>query len=354
MKRTLAFSAALLSVVLGAQANAQTLNNATVAFLMPDQASTRYEQHDYPGFVARMKTLCPSCKVLYLNADGDATKQQQQFNSVISQGAKAIVLDAVDTSAAASLVKRAQGQGIKVIAYDRPIPSAKADFYVSFDNEAIGKAIATSLVDHLKKTNVPTAQGGILNINGSPTDAAAGLIKKGIQSGLASSGYKTLSVYDTPEWAPSKAQQWASGQVTRFGKQILGVVAANDGTAGGAVAAFKAAGVNPIPPVTGNDATIAGLQYIVAGIQYNTILKPSEIVAGAAADVAVALLKGEKVKADKTLFNTPSKLFVPTLITAENLKAEVIDKKLNGQPIVAAAELCKGYEDGCKKLGINP
>jgi D-xylose transport system substrate-binding protein len=361
MKRTFALSAASLSTVFGAvalfassPAGAADVTNTTVAFLMPDQASTRYEQHDYPGFVAQMKKICPSCKVIYLNADGDATKQQQQFNSAISQGAKAIVMDAVDTAAAASLVKRAQGQGIKVIAYDRPIPNAKADYYVSFDNEAIGKLIATSLVDQLKKMNMSAAQTGILEINGSPTDAAAGLIKKGIHAGLASGGYKTLAEYDTPEWAPSKAQQWASGQVTRFGKQILGVVAANDGTAGGAVAAFKAAGVNPVPPITGNDATIAGLQYIVAGLQYNTILKPSEIVAGAAADVAVALLKGEKPKADKTLFNTPSKLFVPTLITADNLKAEIVDKKLNGQPIVSAAVLCKGYEDACKKLGINP
>lgn len=146
MKRTLALSTALLSAVFSVQVNAQPLNNATVAFLMPDQASTRYEQHDYPGFVAQMKKICASCKVIYLNADGDATKQQQQFNSVIAQGAKAIVMDAVDTAAAASLVKRAQGQGIKVIAYDRPIPNAKADYYVSFDNEAIGKMIATSLV----------------------------------------------------------------------------------------------------------------------------------------------------------------------------------------------------------------
>ncbi|TIL97094.1 MAG: ABC transporter substrate-binding protein, partial [Mesorhizobium sp.] len=84
--------------------------------------------------------------------------------------------------------------------------------------------------------------------------------------------------YDTPEWAPPKAQQWAGGQITRFGPKILGVVAANDGTGGGAIAAFKAAGVDPVPPVTGNDATIAALQLIIAGDQYNTISKPSEIV----------------------------------------------------------------------------
>ena len=77
-------------------ANAQDITGSTVAFLMPDQGSTRYEQHDHPGFVAEMKKLCESCKLLYQNADGDAAKQQQQFNSVIAQGAKVVVLDPVE------------------------------------------------------------------------------------------------------------------------------------------------------------------------------------------------------------------------------------------------------------------
>ena len=121
-------------------------DNATVAFLMPDQASTRYEQHDYPGFKAEMEKLCATCTVIYQNANADVALQQQQFNSVIAQGAKVIVLDPVDSAAAAGLVQLAQSQGIKVIAYDRPIPDKPADFYVSFDNEGIGKAIAESLV----------------------------------------------------------------------------------------------------------------------------------------------------------------------------------------------------------------
>jgi D-xylose transport system substrate-binding protein len=324
-------------------------SNATVAFLMPDNQSTRYEKHDYPGFAAEMKKLCASCKVLYQNADADASRQQQQFNSVISQGAKVIVIDPVDSIAATSLVKQAQGRGVKIIAYDRPIPQAKADFYVSFNNEAIGKAIAESLIQHLKATNVAAGDGGVLEINGSPTDAAAGLIKKGIHEGLDNSGYPILAEYDTPEWAPPKAQQWAAGQITRFSKKIRGVVAANDGTGGGAIAAFKAAGVDPVPPVTGNDATIAALQLIIAGDQYNTISKPSEIVAAAAANIAVQLLGGETPKAETTLFDTPSQLFTPAVVTQENLKAEIIDKKIN-----TAAELCADrYADGCKKLGIS-
>ncbi len=110
-----------------------------------------------------------------------------------------------------------------------------------------------------------------------------------------------------------------------------------------------------MPPVTGNDATIAGLQLIIAGDQYNTISKPSEIVASAAADIAVALLSGEPPKADETLFGTPTKLFVPALVTAKNLKAEIVDKEINGKPIEPGSTLCTGrYAEGCKTLGIAP
>ncbi len=341
-------ASALTLSVIGSTA-ALAAPSGTVAFLMPDEASTRYEQHDFPGFEAAMKKMCPDCKLLYQNANADAAQQQQQFNSAIAQGAKVIVLDPVDSTAAASLVHIAQSQGIKVIAYDRPVPSTPADYYVSFDNEGIGKAIAQSLVQHLKDKGVATDKGGVLEVNGSPTDAAAGLIRKGIHEGLEGSGYKTLAEYDTPEWAPPKAQQWVSGQITRFGSQIVGVVAANDGTAGGTIAAFKAAGVNPVPPVTGNDATIAGLQLIISGDQYNTILKPSEVVAAAAAKAAVGFLSGQAPKGETTLFKTPTQLFKPAVITQSNIKADVVDKGF-----ATAAQLCTGrYADGCKKLGIK-
>ncbi|MGB5558246.1 MAG: sugar ABC transporter substrate-binding protein [Paracoccaceae bacterium] len=341
-------TAALVATLMGGTA-VFAQQSGTVAFLMPDQASTRYEEHDFPGFQAEMTKLCPDCTVIYQNANADVALQQQQFNSVITQGAKVIVLDPVDSSAAASLVSLAQSQDIKVIAYDRPIPDKTADYYVSFDNEGIGKAIAESLMNHLKAMGVPTDKGGVLQINGSPTDAAAGLIKDGIHAGIAAGGYATLAEFDTPDWAPPKAQEWASGQITRFGADIVGVVAANDGTGGGAIAAFKAAGVDPVPPVTGNDATIAALQLIIAGDQYNTISKPSEIVAAAAANVAYKMLQGETPAAEMTLYDTPSQLFVPAVVTKENLKAEIIDKGIN-----TAAELCTGrYAEGCAALGIQ-
>jgi len=347
MNKKLAGAAIVAAALL--QGTAVQAASGTVAFLMPDQASTRYEEHDFPGFKAEMEKLCPDCTVIYQNADADVARQQQQFNSVLTQGAKVIVLDPVDSSAAASLVALAQSQGVKVIAYDRPIPDKTADYYVSFDNEGIGKAIAESLVRHLEEQGISPEAGGLLQINGSPTDAAAGLIKDGIHAGIATGKYETLAEFDTPDWAPPKAQEWASGQITRFGDQIVGIVAANDGTGGGAIAALKAAGVDPLPPVTGNDATIAALQLIIAGDQYNTISKPSEIVAAAAAKVAVQFLNGETPEAKTTLYETPSELFVPAVVTRENLKEEIID-----MGIQTAEKLCTGrYAEGCKELGIQ-
>ncbi|MBB1492152.1 MULTISPECIES: sugar ABC transporter substrate-binding protein [unclassified Paracoccus (in: a-proteobacteria)] len=344
-KLSLAAAPVVAAALLGGAAMAQEA--ATVAFLMPDQASTRYEEHDFPGFQAAMKELCPDCTVIYQNANADVSLQQQQFNSVVTQGAKIVVLDPVDSAAAAGLVQMAQSQGVKIIAYDRPIPDVPADYYVSFDNKGIGQAIAQSLVDHMKAQGVPEG-AGVLQINGSPTDAAAGLIRDGIDAALDASGYQTLAEYDTPDWAPPRAQEFTAGQINRFGADIKGIVAANDGTAGGAIAALKAAGVDPLPPVTGNDATIAALQLIIAGDQYNTISKPSEIVAEAAANIVATFLKGETPEAKTTLYDTPSELFVPAVVTRENIKAEIFDKGIQTPEEVCTAE----YADPCRELGI--
>jgi D-xylose transport system substrate-binding protein len=319
-----------------------------VAFLMPDQASTRYEKQDHPLFEQRLKQLCSGCEVIYQNADSDPSKQQQQATSAITQGAKVMVVDPVDAASLASTLNQAKSRGIKVVAYDRPFPKFKVDFYVSFDNEKIGKLISTSLVDHLKSTGA-ASKGGILQVNGSPTDAAAGLIKKGVHEGVDPSGIKELAEFDTPDWVPAKAQDWVSGQVSKFRGQIVGVVAANDGTGGGAISAFKAAGLNPVPPVTGNDAELAAIQRIVNGDQYNTINKPIKIVASAAADAAYALLQGKQPKTTATVFGSPAALYTPFVVTQKNLKKQMIDSGL-----MKASEVCtKAYAKGCAALGLK-
>jgi len=266
---------------------------------------------------------------------------------VLAQGVKAIVIDPVDSAAAATIVKTAQAQNVPIISYDRPIPQAQADYYVSFDNEKIGALIAQSLVDKVKASNPP---GGLLQINGSPTDAAAGLIKKGVHSVVDSSGLKLLVEYDTPGWEPAKAQDWASSQITQYRNQIAGVVAANDGTGGGAIAAFKAAGITPVPPVSGNDAELAAAQRIVAGDQYNTISKPIKTVAEAAAEIAYQFAQGQKPAGETTLFNTPSKLFTPQVVTKDNLKQVLVAP---AGPLKASDICTVEYASACKALGIS-
>ncbi|WP_437583307.1 ABC transporter substrate-binding protein [Paramicrobacterium sp. CJ85] len=350
----LAVATAAASLLIGALAGCSTEESGDgggesgkIAFLMPDRASTRYEEQDSPLFKKKVGELCEGCEVMYQNADGDASKQQQQMESMVAQGVDVIVIDAVDTTAAASSVQSAQAAGIKVVTYDRPVPDVAADFYVSFDNKEIGKLIAQSLVDHLADEGI--TDGGLLMVNGSPSDDAAMLIKEGSVEVVEASDYEVLASYDTPDWVPQKAQDWVSGQISQFRDDIVGVVAANDGTAGGTIAAFKAAGLDELPPVTGNDAEVAAIQRIISGDQYNTISKPISIVAEKAAEVAVGFIKGETPKADAELFDTPSALFVPEVVTAENVKEIIFDGG-----IYTADQVCKDeYASACEELGIK-
>lgn len=350
---TLAVAAASASLLLGGLAGCSADDagdggdSGEIAFLMPDRASTRYEEQDSPLFKKKVAELCEGCEVMYQNADGDASKQQQQVESMVARGVDVIVIDAVDTTAAASSVQSAQSSGIKVVTYDRPVPKVSADFYVSFDNKEIGKLIAQSLVDHLDDEGVK--DGGLLMVNGSPSDDAAMLIKEGSEEVVKDSDFDVLASYDTPDWVPQKAQDWVSGQISQYRDDIDGVVAANDGTAGGTIAAFKAAGVDDMPPVTGNDAEVAAVQRAISGAQYNTISKPISIVAEKAAEVAVGFVKGETPDADDELFDTPSALFVPDVVTAENVKKVIFD-----EDIYSADKVCtEEYASACEDLGIE-
>ena len=147
-----------------------------------------------------------------------------------------------------------------------------------------------------------------------------------------------------------RIREASAGIVTRLpdGGEDWGLVVDEAAHAAAAFAAFKAAGVDPVPPVTGNDATIAALQLVISGDQYNTISKPSEIVGAAAAQVAAKFLAGETPEAKATLYDTPSELFVPAVVTRENIKAEIFDKGIQTVEEVCTAD----YADACRELGI--
>jgi len=317
-----------------------------IGLLLPESKTARYESKDKPLFEAKVKELCPNCEIVYANADQDAAKQQQQAESALTEGVKVLVVDPVDSKAAASIASSAKGQNVPVIAYDRFIDGAPTDYYISFDNEKVGVLQGNALVDKIKKDG--TEAKGILMVNGSPTDNNAVLFKKGAHSVIDSSGIKVLAEYDTPDWSPDKAQAWVDGQLTQH-KDLAGIYAANDGTGGGAIAALKAQNISPVPPVTGQDAELAGIQRIVAGDQYMTVYKAIKAEAEKAAELAVGLLKGDKPAGDTKVEGIESFLLPPVAVTIDNLKDTVI-----ADGFLTASEICTSdYADACTKAGIS-
>lgn len=331
-----------------------TANNAQIGLLLPDSVTARYESADKPYFEAKVKELCADCKVLYANADGDAAKQQQQAESMLTQGVKVLVLDPFDGEAAAAIAAAAKAQNVPVISYDRLINSADLSYHISFDNEKVGELQATALVDKLKADGVSPGDGGILMVNGSPTDNNASQFKKGAHTMIDASGYKVLAEFDTPGWEPAKAQDWVAGQLTQFKGQIKGVYAANDGVGGASIAAMKAAGVSPLPPVTGQDAELAGIQRILSGDQYMTVYKALEPEAEKAAELAIDLTAGNNPKGDVTVktkggADIQSFLLVPVAVTVDTIASTVVK-----DGFYTVAEICTAdYKAACDKAGIK-
>ena len=329
-----------------------------IALLLPETKTTRYESQDRPLFEAKVKALCSDCEIIYSNADQKADQQQNQADAAMTNGAKVMVLDPVDSASAASIVSKAKAQNVPVISYDRLITGADIDYYISFDNVQVGKLQAQSLVDALKKDG---KSGSVVMINGAPTDNNAKLFKQGAHSVLDGSGFKIGKEYDTPDWSPDQAQNEMEQAITGLGKTgFVGVYAANDGTAGGAIAAMKGAGIQPSSrPVTGQDAELAAIQRILSGEQYMTVYKAIKPEAEQAAELAVNLVNGNKSAADGLAKDTvnndqkdvPSIILTPIAVTKDTAK-ETIGKMIS-DGFLKADQICSGSAaSACQQAGI--
>ncbi|HEY5154239.1 MAG TPA: sugar ABC transporter substrate-binding protein [Acidimicrobiales bacterium] len=329
--------------------------NGKIALLLPETKTARYETQDKPLFTAKAKELCGGSEVLYSNANQDAAKQQAQAEAALTNGAKVLVLDPVDSASAAAIVSKANAQKVPVISYDRLINNAEIDYYISFDNEQVGKLQGQALVDKLKADG--KSDGNIVMINGAPTDNNASLFKKGAHSVIDSSGFKVGAEYDTPDWSPDKAQAEMDQAITSLGKDgFAGVYAANDGTGGGAIAAMKGAGITPIPPTTGQDAELAAIQRVLAGEQYMTVYKAVKPEAEGAAALACALAAGKTPDsglAPTTVNNktkdVPAMILTPVAVTKDNVKDTVV-----ADGFWSAAQICTdAYKAACTAAGIS-
>jgi D-xylose transport system substrate-binding protein len=325
-----------------------------IGLLLPDDVTARYAAADRPYFTAAIKKLDPTATVLYQDANGSAATQQQQATSMLANGVNVLVLDAFDGEAAQSIVTAAKAKKVPVIDYDRLVDGGQSDYYVSFDNEKVGVLQGTAFVAKLKAEGVP-AGSGILMIDGSPTDNNATLFAKGAHSVIDKSGFKILAEYHTPGWDPAQAQTWAAAQFTQFGSQIKGIYAANDGTAGGVIAAAHTAKFDLSKmALTGQDATVAGMQSILVGDQYMSVYKAIKPEAQEAASLAIQLAKGNHPKAPTTVAGAsgpgvPSFLLTPVSVTKENIESTVVKDGFD-----TAAQICTGsYAALCSAAGIK-
>lgn len=320
-------------------------SDGTIALLLPESRTARYEAFDRPFFEERIAQL-GDYTVLYSNADQDAAKQQSQAEAALASGASVLVLNPVDSAAAVSIVLAANAQNVPVIAYDRWVAGGDLAYYISFDNERIGTLQAQAMIDELDATN---AKGGVLMVSGSPTDNNATEFKRGATAVIEASGYQVLADYDTPSWSSNLAQDWVSGQIIEYGDRISGIYAANDGTAGGAIAALKAANIEPFPIVTGQDAELAAIQRIVSGDQYMTVYKDVRAQARLAAEIAVKLLTGGTITAPLTFEGVPTSFLDVDVITVANVTETVV-----ADGIYTVAQICTAeYQAACSAAGIK-
>ena len=326
-----------------------------IAFLLPESKTARYETQDRPHFEAKVKELCPDCQVSYSNASQDIANQHAQADAALANGADVLVLDPVDSAAAAAVARNAKAAAVPVVSYDRLVLDVDVNYYVSFDNERVGELQARTLVDRLRAQGRPT--GTIVMINGSPTDHNASLFKLGAHRAFDRSAVQVGAEYDTPDWSPDQAQREMEQAITKLGvATIAGVYAANDGTAGGAIAAMKGAGFRELPPITGQDAELAAVQRILAGEQYMTVYKAIRREAEAAAILAVALARGEEPppglvngEVDNGKRRVPSVLLDPVPVTRENIRATVV-----ADGFWSAAQICTAdLAAACRSAGID-
>jgi D-xylose transport system substrate-binding protein len=325
-----------------------------IALLLPENHTPRYEAADRPDFEAKVKELCSDCEILYSNATQDAAKQQNQADAALTQGADVLVVDAVDAGSAASIVSKAKAKKVPVVSYDRLITNADVDYYVSYDNNRVGKLQGDTLIKGLKLVGHPT--GPVVMTAGDPADNNAKLFKSGANQALKAGGVTIAKSYDTPGWNADKAQNEMQQAITALGNNgFNGVLAANDDLAGGDIAAMKSAGIKPSTrPTTGQDATVAGLQRILTGEQYMTVYKAAKPEAGAAAQIAVALAKGDSVpsglvnqQVDNGQKKVPSVILTPVAIVKSNVKTVV----QGGD--VKKSDLCKGsFASACSSAGV--
>ena len=328
-----------------------------VGVILPETAtSARWEAFDKPMLTEALKAQ--GFDVDVENAQGDNQKFSTLADQFIAQNVKVLVIAPSDPAVGAAIEAKAKTAGIPVIDYDRPSLGGSADYYVSFDNEKVGQLQGQAMADALKDKK----GASVIQIEGAPTDNNATLFGNGQDSVLsplyASGALKKVDKKPVEKWDNQLGGTIFEQVLTANGGQVDGVVAANDGLAGAVITILQKNKLNGKVPVTGQDATAAGLQAVLRGDQLMTVFKPIKGEAEATAKLAAALAKGDKAGADAI---ATGKLHDPQ--NNRDIKSVLLDPKtilkndvktVVTEGYVKATEICTGDLVAiCTQLGIS-
>jgi D-xylose transport system substrate-binding protein len=340
--------------------------------LLPDSASSpRWESDDRRFFDQAFTDA--GIEHTIVNAENDASRQQSQAEQAIASGAKVILLVSLDTGSGATIIDQAKDAGVQVVEYDRfNTGGSGGAAYVSFDNVKVGATMAEVLEPEIEA--LPVDKPRVIMLNGGEEDNNSFLFKSGyeatVKKHVDDGSWELVGDQFTPAWDNQEAQRIMEQLITDADNDVNAVFAANDGLANSAINALDAAGLDTTKiPISGQDATAAGIQNILLGKQTMTVYKPIEAEAKVAADVAIALLKGQDVSSVQSDFDyeligikaedgtptdsatgdgvVPYFALVPIGVTADNIADTVIADNFR-----TLEEICTGdvaQTDFCKE-----
>jgi D-xylose transport system substrate-binding protein len=327
-----------------------------VGVILPDTtSSTRYTEYDAPLLTKALKDagITPDVQ----NAQGDKNKFASIAQSMIGEGVKVLIIDSIDAASGAGVEKAADKAGVKVIDYDRVNLGGTAPYYVSFDNEDVGKLQAQTLLDCLKAQGV-TSPKIIMMDGGTDVDNNAVLFKKGAHEVLDNSGADIVGEAVVKGWLVQNAAPAFNGALTNSGGEVDGVLAANDDIANAVIGVLKQNNLNGKVAVTGQDSGVEGLDNIITGQQSMTVFKNVKLEANAAAQLAIALIAGkDPAAAGMTLSKfddpqSPSHNIQALLLPAQVItQANVTDVIKAGA--LTASDICSKVQSDCTALGIQ-
>jgi D-xylose transport system substrate-binding protein len=342
----------------GSSGGSSAAAKGKVGVILPDTTtSPRWESQDRPSLTAAFKDAGIEADIQ--NANGDTAKFGQLCDSMINEKVNVLMIVNLDSKSGSACLSKANAAGIISIDYDRLTLGGGASYYVSFDNVEVGKLMGTGLSDCLTAND--KAKANIVYINGDPNDNNAALFKQGYEEALKpkiDSGDYKLVGDQSGFWDATKAGTAFEQLYTQNNGEIDGVVSANDTMAGGIIARMKANGTAGQIPVTGQDASVEGLQNILQGFQCGTVYKNTQLEAKTASDLAIALINGDEdaaaalatstVPDTETGKDVPSALATPVWVTADQVQTVVSDGN------ATAADICTGaVAKACTKYGVK-